>query len=385
MKLKDFLLRTGEFLLGGAILAGAVLFYVKTGTERTINARRRKSDIPAIRVAPVQTDKIQVRVEGIGTGLAKESVDITANATELVVGLYFEDGQSVAKGQRLVQLRDDQYQAELLQTRINLAEQERELKRITPLYHARITAQKDFDAAKTAVSRAKTAVGIVEYQIGNRRIIAPFSGKLGMRNVSIGDLVTPGTKITTLDDVSEIKVDFRVPEKYYPEIRPGQKVGVETAAFPGRVFDGSITALSPRIDPVTRTAEVRAMVPNPDGKLAPGMLFVVTLELGEHTSIDVPEQALMSLGEIQYAYVYLPGSKRVQRREIKLGRRSRGKAEILSGLKVGELLVVDGVLKLVDGAAVRLVDENPAKSPAKKKAKKTSASAGKSVPEGAPK
>ena len=385
MKLKTFLLRTGEFLLGGAILAGAVLFYVKTGTERTINAKRRKSDVPAIRVTPVKTDKIQVRVEGIGTGLARESVDITANATELVVGLYFEDGQSVAKGQRLVQLRDDQYQAELQQTRINLAEQERELKRITPLYHARITAQKDYDAAKTAVSRAKTAVGIVEYQIGNRRIIAPFSGKLGMRNVSIGDLVTPGTKITTLDDISEIKVDFRVPEKYYPSIRPGQKVGVQTAAFPGRVFDGSITALSPRIDPVTRTAEVRAMVPNPEGKLAPGMLFVVTLELGEHTSIDVPEQALMSLGEIQYAYVYLPGTKRVQRREIKLGQRRRGQAEILSGLKVGELLVVDGVLKLVDGASVRLVDEKPAKSPAKKKTKKTAASAGKSVPEGAPK
>ena len=385
MKAKTFLLRTGEFLLGGAILAAAVMFYIKTGTERTINARRRKSDIPAIRVAPVKMDKIQVRVEGIGTGLAKESVDITANATELVVGLYFEDGQSVTKGQQLVQLRDDQYQAELQQMRINLAEQERELKRITPLYHARITSSKDFDAAKTAVSRAKTAVGIVEYQIGNRRIIAPFSGKLGMRNVSIGDLVTPGTKITTLDDVSEIKVDFRVPEKYYPLIRSGQKVGVQTAAFPGRVFDGSITALSPRIDPVTRTAEIRAVVPNPDGKLAPGMLFVVTLELGEHTSIDVPEQALMSLGEIQYAFIYLPGTKRVQRREIKLGQRRRGQAEILSGLKVGELLVVDGVLKLVDGATVRLVDEDSPKPAAKNKAKKSSASAGKSVPEGASK
>ena len=127
------------------------------------------------------------------------------------------------------------------------------------------------------------------------------------------------------------------------------------------------------------------MVPNPEGKLAPGMLFVVTLELGEHTSIDVPEQALMSLGEIQYAFVYLPGTKRVQRREIKLGQRRRGQAEILSGLKVGELLVVDGVLKLVDGASVRLVDEKPAKSPARKKTKKTSASAGKSVPEGASK
>ena len=366
MKLKTVFLRTGEFLLGGAILAGAIIFYVKTGTERSINSGRRRVEIPAVKVQPVKTSKIQARVEGIGTGLAKESVDITANATELVVGLFFDDGQTVTKGQLLVQLRDDQYQAELQQTRINLAEQERELKRITPLYHARITSQKDFDAAKTAVSRAKTAVGIVEYQIGNRRIIAPFSGKLGMRNVSIGDLVSPGTKVTTLDDISVIKVDFRVPEKYYPKVKSGQKVGVQTASFPNRIFSGSITAVSPRIDPVTRSAEVRATVPNPEGKLVPGMLFVVTLELGEHVSINVPEQALMSLGEIQYVFVYKPGQKRVERREIKLGQRSRGMAEILSGLKVGELLVVDGVLKLVDGAAVQVIPDDPPAKPAGK-------------------
>ena len=367
MKLKTIFLRSGEFLLGGAILAGAILFYVKTGTERSLNSGKRRVEIPAVKVQPVKTSTIQARVEGIGTGLAKESVDITANATELVVGLYFDDGQTATKGQRLVQLRDDQYQAELLQTRINLEEQERELKRITPLYHARITSQKDYDAARTAVSRAKTAVGIVEYQIGNRRIIAPFSGKLGMRNVSIGDLVSPGTKITTLDDISEIKVDFRVSEKYYPAIRPGQKVGVQTASFPDQIFSGSITAVAPRIDPVTRTAEVRAVVPNPEGKLAPGMLFVVTLELGKHTSINVPEQALMSLGEIQYAFVYKPGQKRVERRELKLGQRSRGRAEILSGLKVGELLVVDGVLKLVDGVAVQVIPDQPEKEAGGKK------------------
>ena len=359
MKWNTVLRWSGEFLIGGTILAGVVFFCLKTGTERSINSGRRKAEIPAIKVSEVKTALIQTRVEGIGTGLAKESVDISANATELVVGLYFEDGQTVAKGQKLVQLRDDQYQAELQQMRINLAEQERELKRITPLYHARITAQKDYDAARTAVSRAKTAVGIVEYQIGNRRILAPFAGKLGMRNVSIGDLVTPGTKITTLDDVSLIKVDFRVSEKYYPEIRPGQKVGVQTAAFPNQIFAGVITAVSPRIDPVTRTAEVRAAVPNPESKLAPGMLFVVTLELGEHSSILVPEQALMSLGEIQYAYVYHPKQKRVERREIKLGQRSRGQAEILSGLKEKELLVVDGVLKLADGATVQLIQEEP--------------------------
>jgi len=361
MDLNKTLVRMGEFLICGAILAGTVLFYWKTGTERSINAKRGRGGLPAVKIAVVKTSLIKGRVEGIGTGLARESVDITANATELVVGLYFDDGQTVAKGQQLVQLRDDQYQAELQQTRINLAEQERELKRLTPLYHARITSQKDFDAAKTAVSRAKTAVGIVEYQIGNRRILAPFSGRLGMRNVSIGDLVTPGTKITTLDDISEIKVDFRVSEKYYPEIKPGQKIGVQTAAFPNKTFSGTITAVSPRIDSVTRTVEVRAVVPNPEQKLAPGMLFVVTLELGSRRSINVPEQALMSLGEIQYVYVYLPGQKRVARREIKLGLRSRGMAEILSGLKEKELIVVDGVLKLVDGSPVDVIRDEPAK------------------------
>ena len=371
MKMKTVLFRTVEILLGAVILAGAVLFYLKTGTERTINAGRRKGGAPAVKIRKVTTSTIQARVEGIGTGLARESVDITANATELVVGIYFEDGQTVKKGQLLVQLRDDQYQAELKQTRINLAEQERELNRITPLYHSRITSQKDFDTAKTAVSRAKTAVGIVEYQIGNRRIIAPFSGRLGMRNVSIGDLVTPGTKITTLDDISEIKIDFRVPEKYYPEIKPGQKVGVQTASYPDRIFTGTISAVSPRIDSVTRTAEVRAMIPNPEGKLAPGMLFVVTLELGNHVSITVPEQALMSLGEIQYAFVYNPKQKRAERREIKLGQRSRGQAEILAGLKVGEFLIVDGVLKLVDGSPVQVIYDKPAKqSPGKEAPKK---------------
>lgn len=371
MKMKTVLFRTVEILLGGVILAGAILFYLKTGTERTINARKLKGGAPAVKIRKVTTSTIQARVEGIGTGLARESVDITANATELVVGIYFEDGQTVKKGQRLVQLRDDQYQAELKQTRINLAEQERELNRITPLYHSRITSQKDYDAAKTAVSRAQTAVGIVEYQIGNRRIIAPFSGRLGMRNVSIGDLVTPGTKITTLDDISEIKVDFRIPEKYYPEIKPGQKVGVQTASYPNRIFTGTISAVSPRIDSVTRTAEVRAMIPNPEGKLAPGMLFVVTLELGNHVSINVPEQALMSLGEIQYAFVYNPRQKRAERREIKLGQRSRGQAEILSGLKVGEFLIVDGVLKLVDGSPVQVIYDKPGKqSPGKEAQKK---------------
>ncbi|MDD2480226.1 MAG: efflux RND transporter periplasmic adaptor subunit [Victivallaceae bacterium] len=352
MKWKKLFLGFGEILVGGAILAGAIVFYYQTGGERKITARRQSETAPIVILGIIKGQILQSRVEGIGTGLAKESVDVTANATELVVGLHFEDGQTVEKGKLLVQLRDDQYQAELRQMKLNLEEQERELKRLSTLYNANIISQKDYDTAQTAVARAKTRIDIVEYQIKNRKILAPFSGKLGMRKISIGDLVSPTTIITTVDDISEIKVDFRVSEKYYPLIKVGQKVGVTSVAYPGKIFDGVIRAISPRIDTITRTVEVRATVPNQESKLMPGMLFIVELELGTRYALMIPEKAIMSLGEIQYVFVYQPETKTVARREVNLGQRDRGSVEVSSGLLEGDVIVTDGVLKLVDGSAV---------------------------------
>lgn len=352
MNWKKTVLRLSEVLIGGAILAGAIFFYYYAGGERKIAGRRQNEPAPTVKLGKVNARTVQTRVEGIGTGTAKESIDIIANATELVAGLFFEDGQTVEKGKLLVQLQDAQHQAELRQMKINLEEQERELKRLTPLYNARITSQKDYDAARTAVARAKTLIDIVEYQIANRKVIAPFPGKLGMRRISLGNLVSPSTVITTLDDISEIKVDFRISEKYAPFIRAGQKVGVTSVAYPDQVFDGEISAISPRIDPTTRTVEIRATVPNKEGKLMPGMLFVVKLELGTRTALMVPEKAVMSLGEIQYIFVCRPRARVVSRREVKLGLRDRGSVEVLEGLREGDEIVTDGVLKLVDGSAV---------------------------------
>lgn len=361
MDWKRFVARSGEAILGIAILGGAVVFYIHGASGRNANIVTRKPVIPLVRVAKIAPVEVNRSIEGIGTGYAKESVDITANATEKVVKLFFEDGQYVAGGTQLVQLSDDQFQAELAQAKINLAEQERELKRITPLYAARITSQKDYESAKTAVSRAKTAIDIVEYAIRNRCILAPFSGKLGMRLVSIGDLVSPGTKIVTIDDISEIKINFRVPEKYYPFLKPGQKVGVFSAAYPKQMFEGAITAISPRIDSVTRTAEVRAIVKNPDAKLAPGMLFVVKLELGKRKALQIPEKSVMSLGEIQYIFVYSPATQKVSRRVVRLGQRENGMAEVMQGLKEGEIVVTDGILKLSDKTPVNIRKEESAK------------------------
>ena len=354
MKLKTFFARSAEGLLGIAILAGAVVFYVNQGSGRSINAVRRSAATPVVRVEKITPVTIQNTIEGIGTGVAKESVDITANATEKVVGIFFRDGEYVEGGKLLVQLNDDQYQAQLEDAKIHLAEQERELKRLTPLYNARITSQKDFEAARTVVARAKTTIGIVEYAIRNRRILAPFPGKLAMRQVSLGDLVSPGTLITSIDDISEIKVDFRVAEKYYPLVKVGQKVGVTNVAYPGVVFTGTISAVSPRIDSVTRTADVRAVVPNPERKLAPGMLFIVKLELGTREALMIPEKAVMSLGEVQYIFLYNADRGNVTRRVVRLGQREGGKVEVTEGLKAGDVIVTDGVLKLADKVPVKL-------------------------------
>ncbi len=354
MKLKTFFARSAEGLLGIAILAGAVVFYVNQGSGRSINAVRRSAATPVVRVEKITPVTIQNTIEGIGTGVAKESVDITANATEKVVGIFFRDGEYVEGGKLLVQLNDDQYQAQLEDAKIHLAEQERELKRLTPLYNARITSQKDFEAARTVVARAKTTIGIVEYAIRNRRILAPFPGKLAMRKVSLGDLVSPGTLITSIDDISEIKVDFRVAEKYYPLVKAGQKVGVTNVAYPGVVFTGTISAVSPRIDSVTRTADVRAVVPNPERKLAPGMLFIVKLELGTREALMIPEKAVMSLGEVQYIFLYNADRGNVTRRVVRLGQREGGKVEVTEGMKAGDVIVTDGVLKLADKVPVKL-------------------------------
>ena len=178
-----------------------------------------------------------------------------------------------------------------------------------------------------------------------------------MRMVSLGDLVSPGTLVTSIDDISEIKIDFRVSEKYYPMVRAGQKVGVTSVAYPDTVFSGTISAISPRIDPVTRTADVRAVVKNDDRKLAPGMLFVVKLELGTRSAVMIPEKAVMSLGEVQYIFIYNKDKQNVSRRVVRLGRRDGGRVEVTGGLNAGEVIVTDGVLKLADRSPVILKKE----------------------------
>lgn len=231
--------------------------------------------------------------------------------------------------------------------------------RIDRLSKSNAVSQKSIDEQKTKLARSKTLLAVAKTQINDRHLHAPFAGCLGMRLVSLGDLVTPGTKITTLDDISEINVDFSVPEKYFAALKTGYEISVRSPAYPDETFKGKITAISPRINLDTRMVEVRAVIDNRAMKLRPGMMFLVRVDMGSRSALMIPEKCVVSLGEKQFVFT-AKSDGRVTRREVTLGSRRGGKVEVVSGINEGETVVTEGVAKLVDGMTVNFV--NPSKT-----------------------
>ena len=195
----------------------------------------------------------------------------------------------------------------------------------------------------------------------SRVIRAPFGGVLGLRLVSPGSLVTPGTVITTLDDLSTVYVDFPVPETQLAKVGAGERVSGTTAAYPGRRFDGTVSTVDARIDPATRALTVRGRFGNADRALKPGMLMTVDIARAERPALLVPEIAVVQVGAESYVYRVRDG--RAERADVNLGTRRDGRVEVLSGLAAGDTIVVDGTGKLKPGAKV--VDAaRPARAPA---------------------
>ena len=349
---KKILKACAELLIGALVIGGAVYYY-QVVLSSSVAAKQKAVTTPTVMAAPQKIVQFSDIIEALGTGSAKEAVDITATVTAKVVEVNFEDGDYAKNGQLLVKLDDAREQSERKQAEINLAEQNREMARIDRLYKSKAVSQKTLDEQKTSLERSKTLLAIANTQIDDRHLRAPFSGYLGMRLVSPGDLVTPGTKITSLDDISEINVDFSVPEKYFSELKTGYEVQVTNVAYPGEKFKGRITAIAPRINLQTRMVEVRAVIDNKEMKLRPGMMFHVLVDMGKRDALMIPEKCVVSLGEKQFVFLYLPNG-RVRRCEVSLGSRREGVVEVVSGVKNGEVLVVEGVAKLVDGMSVNL-------------------------------
>ena len=290
-------------------------------------------------------------VEAIGTAQANESVTLTAKVTDTIRHVRFEDGDFAQQGDVLVELTNEEQTALLAEAEANVRDARTQYERLADLLDQGSVPVSDVDEARARLSGATARYQAIVARLDDRLIRAPFAGLLGFRQVSAGTLITPGTAITTLDDISTIKLDFAIPEVYLGVVQPGLELVAESAAFQGRTFPAEVRTIGSRVNPVTRAVPVRAHIDNPEALLRPGMLMTVKLTTASRDALTVPETALLQRGADTYVYAVAEGNAAMT--PIDLGIRRDGWAEVRSGLTLGQEVITEGVIKVRDGAPVR--------------------------------
>jgi membrane fusion protein (multidrug efflux system) len=291
-------------------------------------------------------------VEALGTLRANESVDITAKVADRVAAIHFDEGQQVRKGEVLIELDNTEARADLAAAEAAASDSRSQYKRSQELFQTKALSEAQLDQLHATLLANEARVAAARSRLTDRVISAPFNGRVGLRNVSLGGLVNPGGVITTLDDLSVVKLDFAVPEVFLSTLQPGLTVQARSTAYPEESFTGRGASVAPSVDPATRAVKIRALIDNRDGRLRPGMFMTVKLVRQEGQALMLPEQAVVPENEQQFVYVIEDG--RAHKREIKIGRRRPGEVEILEGLTADDGVVVDGTLNLRDGVAVRV-------------------------------
>lgn len=296
-------------------------------------------------------------IDALGTVAARESVVVTAKVSEIVEGVHFESGDVVAEGSVLLTLSGEQQQAALNAAEAAAEEAERLYRRQAQLAEQQLIATSQLDSQRAIRDSARARVAEIRANLRDRAIRAPFAGVLGIRRVSPGALVQPGTEIASLDDVEEVYVDFPVPEVQLAHLAEGQQLTGRSSAWPGREFDGVVTMIDSRVDPNTRAVTVRGTFPNADHALRPGMLVRIRLERPAREALVVPEIAVVQVGRDTFAWRVREDAT-VEQVRIQVGARVAGLAEVSDGLAAGDRIVVDGTAKLRPGLEVR--DVSPA-------------------------
>lgn len=274
-----------------SILGGGIYLYV---AKDDIADQRRFGDkaIP-VQAAEITTHPFANRIEAIGTTEANESVTISSRVSDTIESVNFSDGDIVEKGAILVRLNRTEQEALLAEAEATMLEAKQQLERTQDLVKRGNASLAVLDERVRLVESATAQVAAAKARIADRVVRAPFAGVLGVRQVSPGALLSPGTPITTLDDVTPIKLDFAVPEQFISALSRDQRVVARAAAYPGETFTGKVTNVSSRVDPVTRAITVRAEIANEDKRLRPGMLLTVEVINNERLSIAAPEGAII--------------------------------------------------------------------------------------------
>jgi membrane fusion protein (multidrug efflux system) len=278
---------------------------------------------------------------------------VTANVTETVSAIHFDDGQQVKTGDVLVEMTSAEEHALLEEGQVRVAEAERQFNRVKSLATQRSASESLLDERRRDLDTARAVLVAIESRLADRLVKAPFAGVLGLRNISPGALVEPGDLITTLDDDRVMKLDFTVPSVFVTDLKPGLAIEARASAYGDQVFEGVIRSIDSRVDPVTRSIQVRAMIPNPDRTLRPGVLMQVELLRNPRETLVIPESALLQQGK-EHFVMRVGEDDKVERVQVRIGARRPGQAEVVDGLAAGQRVITHGNDKVRPGQSVRV-------------------------------
>ncbi len=303
-----------------------------------------------VELAEAETLTLRRTVEAVGTTRARRSVEIVPEAEGRVVQMDITAGARVRAGTVLVRLDDTIDRANVAEAEARLREREQVFARMTRLRSSNAVAEAALEDSIARLAEARAQLDRARQRLAERSIRAPFSGIVGLTEIDSGARVAAGTLITRLDDLSEVEVEFSLPETLFAAVHRGQHLRASSVAFPGRSFAGRIDAVDSRIDPVSRSFRTRAIVPNPDGVLPAGMFMSLELTLSETPHVVVPEEAIVFQAADTYVFAVRDGV--AHRVRITTGQRRDGKVAVLQGLAAGAAVVVRGLHRVRDGRAV---------------------------------
>ncbi|MEN0105079.1 MAG: efflux RND transporter periplasmic adaptor subunit [Pseudomonas sp.] len=369
------LLRRMLVMIGVVVLVVAALAGLK---YRSVSAQiaQFSAPKPAISVSAANSEQTQWqnRLPAIGTLKALQGIDITVESSGTVQDVLFRSGEKVSLHQPIIQLDSDVEAATLATSQAERDLAQVEFDRARSLLTRQALSKSEYDRLAAELLKANTRVAQLKAILAKKRILAPFAGTIGIRQVDVGDFVSSGTVIATLQDVSSLYVDFYLAEQAVPQLKLGQRVRFSVAAFPNEHFEGEINAINPKVEDSTRNVQVRAVLSNPDSKLLPGMFANLEVLLPtEDARVVVPETALTYT--LYGNSVYVIGHKKddkgvdekddkgqpvlvVERRFVETGERRDGKVVVRKGLNANEQVVTAGQLKLDNGSHVAVVADD---------------------------
>jgi len=352
----------GTFWIAAALAAagaGGALYYYQEQESAPAGQIARAADLAgekvfAVEAEPVTVDTVLEDIRAVGTLEPDEAVIVSPEIAGRIDRIHFSEGEEVAAGAVLVTLDSATLRAELDKARsdLSLAEQNRE--RAMTLAQRGTGTLRARDEAVAAYQVAQANLALAQARLEKATITAPFAGMVGLRAVSTGAYVTPGTRIVELAKIDPIKVDFRVPELVLSSLRVGQQIRVAVDALPGRAFEGEVYVIDPIVDENGRAVRLRARIANPERLLKPGLFARVRIVVDRReNAVLVPESAVFAEGGRRLVFRVVDG--RAALTDIELGHRRPGQVEVVSGLAPGDVVVTAGHQQLRDGTRVKVM------------------------------